>query len=179
MWRHHFTATWEITSEWLFRVTHRAILHRYNRNQYRTRNCQQRRNDRGFAGLTTFISASLTNEDSILSEYLPITNTNLKTNICLIPELDSLFLWLTGDYSLNYCHLFKSLVISGSYRSDSFYDAKLLRQGMNAKGRLCFEWEAKAGSLPQFFLPQNWVFRLCPLTPPLSFQPFCRSVECM
>ena len=159
-------------SVWLLRVTHRVILHRYSWNLCRTRNCQQRRNDRGIAGSTTFISASLTNEDSILSEYLLITNTNLKTNVCLIPKLDSLFLWLTGDFSLNYCHLFKSLVISGSYRSDSFYNAKLLRQGMNAKGRLCFEREDKAGSLPQFFLPQNWVFRLCPPTQPLSFQPF-------
>ena len=67
----------------MLRVTHRAILHRYYWNQCRTRDCQQRRNNRGFAGSTTFISASLTNEDSILSEYLPITNTNLKTNVCL------------------------------------------------------------------------------------------------
>lgn len=54
---------------------------------------------------------------------------------------------------------------------------------MNVKGRLRFSSEEKSGSLPQFFVPQNWVFRIFPLTSPLSYHPFatvgkaCKTVS--
>lgn len=45
------------------------------------------------------------------------------------------------------------------------------------QGTLSLLSEENSGSLPQFFIPQNWVFRIFPLTSPLSYHPLCRSVR--
>lgn len=45
------------------------------------------------------------------------------------------------------------------------------------QGTLSLLSEENSGSLPQFFIPQNWVFRIFPLTSPLSYHPLCRSVS--